>query len=75
MTDNFSDFERDTMDLLELRKRLGISQTVAYALANKNELPVPVIRIGRQFRFSRRAWDALMAAQHSGAPQERNSAA
>jgi excisionase family DNA binding protein len=56
----------DTMNLEEFALRMGISLTVAYELARKNELPVPVIRIGRQYRFSRRAFEALMNGQHNG---------
>jgi excisionase family DNA binding protein len=54
----------DTMSLEELARRIGISLTVAYELAKKNKLPIPAIRVGRQYRFSRRAYDALMDAQH-----------
>lgn len=67
--------QSDMMTLEELRKRMGISQTVAYRLAAKNALPIPVIRIGRQFRCSRRAWDALVNAQHAEAEQKSSSAA
>ncbi len=57
---------RDTLTLEELAQRLGISMTVAYELANRDDLPVPVIRVGRRFLFSRHAYDALMAAQRAG---------
>lgn len=56
--------DRDTLNLEELAVRMGISLTVAYELARRDELPVPVIRVGRQYRFSRRAYDALMTGQH-----------
>ncbi len=54
----------DTMTLDELRRRLGISATVAYELANQDALPVPVIRVGRRYLVSRKAYDALMKQQH-----------
>lgn len=73
MTQNGNDFERDTMSLDELRKRMGISPTVAYALANRNALPIPIFRIGRQFRASRRAWENLMNQQHGTTEQEAGS--
>lgn len=53
----------DTLNLEELAQRMGISLTVAYELAKADRLPVPVIRVGRQYRFSRRAYDALMSGQ------------
>lgn len=56
--------DSDAMTLEELAHRMGISLTVAYELARRDNLPVPVIRVGRQYRFSRRAYDALMAGQH-----------
>lgn len=57
--------EADTMSLDELAQRLGVGLTQAYAMARTDSLPVPVIRVGRQYRFSRRAYDALMSGQHT----------
>lgn len=58
------DFEADTMSLEEFAARLGISLTTAYEKAQRDVLPVPRIPgIGR-YRFSRRAYDELMARQH-----------
>jgi excisionase family DNA binding protein len=57
--------DRDTMNLEEFATRMGISLTVAYELARKNDLPIPVIRVGRQYRFSRRAYETLMDGQHT----------
>lgn len=56
--------ERDWMTLEELAQRMGIGLTAAYELANQDRLPVPAHRIGRQFRFSRPAYDALLHRQH-----------
>lgn len=66
MATNITAIDRDTMNLEELAHRMGVSLTVAYELAKNNRLPVPVIRIGRQYRFSRKAYDALMSEQHAG---------
>jgi excisionase family DNA binding protein len=66
MATNITAIDRDTMNLEELAHRMGISLTVAYELAKANRLPVPVIKIGRQYRFSRKAFDALMNGQHAG---------
>jgi excisionase family DNA binding protein len=52
------------MTLKELQERMGISPTTAYELARKDELPVPALRIGRQFLFSRRAYERLCAETH-----------
>lgn len=57
-------YSRDTMTLDELARRMGISLTVAYELARRDDLPVPVIRVGRRYLFSRHAYEALLAAQH-----------
>lgn len=54
----------DTLTLDEIARRMGISYGTAYELAVQNKLPVPVIRAGRQYRFSRRAFDQLMNQQH-----------
>ncbi len=58
--------ERDTLTLEELAHRMGISMTVAYELAQRDRLPVPMIRAGRRYLFSRRAYEALLDAQHPG---------
>lgn len=56
--------EADMMTLEEIAKRLRIGMTAAYELANRDALPVPVIRVGRRFLFSRPAYERLLAAQH-----------
>lgn len=54
----------DTLTLEELSRRMGISRTTAYELARRNDLPVPVIRVGRRFLFSKRAYEVLLNEQH-----------
>lgn len=61
--------EHDWMTLEELARRMGIGMTAAYELANADRLPIPAHRIGRRFRFSRRAYDAILARQHRGNPR------
>lgn len=58
-----------TMTIPEVAETFGISRTQAYELASQNELPVPVIRIGRQLRVSRALVDDLLSRTH---PQEDN---
>ena len=62
--------ERDTLTLEELAHRMGISMTVAYELAQRDKLPVPTLRAGRRYLFSRRAYEALLDAQHEPHPDQ-----
>lgn len=56
---------RETLNIEDVGKMLGISRAVAYDLARRNKLPVPVIRIGRRMVVSRRALEDLLNA-HKG---------
>lgn len=58
----------ETMSLEELLSAFGIGTTAGYQLARENRLPIPAIRVGRQFRFSRRAFERLMDATHEEQP-------
>lgn len=51
-----------TMTIPEVAKALGISRGLAYDLARRNELPVPVIRLGKRMVLSRKAVEALLEA-------------
>jgi excisionase family DNA binding protein len=54
--------ERLTMSIRELAQTLGISNNLAYNLARKNDLPVPVINLGgKRMVVSRAAVLKLMA--------------
>lgn len=53
----------DTMSIRELASRLGIGKSAVYELAQRDELPVPTIRVGRQYKFSRRAVEALLGVE------------
>lgn len=64
MSERHTTAASDFMTLKELQERMGISPATAYELARKNQLPIPTIRVGRQFRFSRKAYEQLLATQH-----------
>ncbi len=56
--------ERQTLNIEDVAKRLGINRSTAYDLARRDQLPVPVIRLGRRMVVSRHALDALLSTQH-----------
>ncbi len=56
--------DRLTLNIEDVAKLLGINRSTAYELARRDELPVPVIRLGRRMVVSRHALDAVLAAQH-----------
>ena len=56
------DSERLTMTIPEAAKALGISRGLAYDLARRDELPVPVIKLGRRMVLSHRAVEVLLEA-------------
>lgn len=59
--------ESVTMTLAELATCLHIGKTKAYDLARHNQLPVPTLKVGREFRFSR---PALQRWLESGGTQD-----
>ena len=61
--------EPDVMTLEEMAQRMGRSYHVVYELARQDRLPVPVIRVGRRYLFSRKAYEQVMNAQHEPEPQ------
>ena len=56
--------QADAMPIKELAERTGTHYTTVWELARRNELPVPVFRVGRRYFVSRKAYDELMSAQH-----------
>ena len=56
------DIARETVNIDVAAQKLGISRAVAYRLARRDELPVPVIRIGRRMVLSLRALEAVLSA-------------
>lgn len=51
-----------TMTIPEVARVLGISRGLAYDLARRDALPVPLIKCGRRMVISRRAVEALLEA-------------
>ncbi len=56
---NDSRTESPTMTIPEVAKALSLGLIVTYQLARQNKLPVPVLRLNKQYRVGRLA---LMAA-------------
>jgi excisionase family DNA binding protein len=52
------------LTLAEFASLVGISSTAAYELAQQNGLPVPVWRVGRQYRISKAAYEAMLTPHH-----------
>jgi len=46
----------------EVARMLGVSRNLAYDLAKRDALPVPVIKLGRRMVLSRKAVEALLEA-------------
>jgi excisionase family DNA binding protein len=64
MVANVPPLERDTLTLMEFAELLGMSYTTIHLLAQQNRLPVPVSKIGRQYRISRVAYRRWLERQH-----------
>ncbi len=50
------------MSIPEFARACSISRALAYDLARRDALPVPVIRLGRRMVLSRRAVEALLGS-------------
>ena len=61
-TDATDRYRTATLTIEEVAARLGIART-AFALAKRNALPVPVIRLGRRLVVSRELVDRLLAGE------------
>ncbi len=61
---------RQTVNIEDVGRALGISRHTAYTLARRDQLPLPVIRVGRRLVVSRSALDDLLSrrkdSQHDG---------
>jgi len=55
--------EKLTITIPEFAKVFSISRGLAYDLARRNELPVPVIRLGKRMVLSRKAVEGLLSAK------------
>ena len=56
-----ADNERLTMTIVEFARACSISRGLAYDLARRDALPIPVIRLGRRMVLSRKAVEALLS--------------
>jgi len=54
------DNQRLTMTIPEFAEAAGISKNLAYDLARREKLPVPVIKLGKRMVLSRKAVLALL---------------
>lgn len=54
------DTSRQTINIESVGKMLGISRTAAYQLARLDQLPVPVIHLGKRMVVSKRAIEELL---------------
>lgn len=64
MVANVTPLERDALTLSEFAELIGISYTTCHLLAQQDRLPVPVSKIGRQYRISRVAYRRWLERQH-----------
>lgn len=62
MTTAAQDIERMTVNIESAARMLGISRAVAYELARRDQVPVPVIRLGRRMVVSKRALEDVLNA-------------
>lgn len=58
------DAEPDTFTLYDLARLWGVNYSTVWELARRDALPIPVMRVGRRYLVSRKAYEALMSAQH-----------
>ena len=56
------DARRRTVNIETVAKELGIGRGLAYELARRDALPVPVISLGRRLVVSREALDRVLMA-------------
>ena len=54
--------EQLTMTIPEFARACSISRGLAYELAKRDALPVPVIKLGRRMVLSRKAVEVLLEA-------------
>jgi predicted DNA-binding transcriptional regulator AlpA len=58
-----SQAERRTLTIPEVATALGLGRSTAFALAKRDALPVPVIRLGRRLVVSRELVERLLAGE------------
>src|SRR5438093_761924 len=57
--------ERAILTVEELSTMLGISPDLVYELVRTNQVPVPVIRLGRKIRFPRAAVESYLRMEQT----------
>jgi hypothetical protein len=55
--------KRATATLPEFAARYGIARSTAYELAKRNQLPIPVIRLGRRMVVSRALMERVLSSE------------
>lgn len=63
MATRVQEVSRQTLNIEAAGKMLGISRAVAYELARRDQLPVPVIRLGHRMVVSKRAIEEVLNAR------------
>jgi excisionase family DNA binding protein len=58
-----TEIQKATLTIEEVAARLGIARSTAFALAKRDALPVPVIRLGRRLVVSRELIERLLAGE------------
>lgn len=59
--------EPQTYSLAEVARLLGVGYTSAHQMAQAGTLPVPAIRVGRQYRFPKAAVHRLLCIEQDAA--------
>jgi predicted DNA-binding transcriptional regulator AlpA len=62
MAAKVQEISRETLNIEAVGRVLGVSRAVAYELARRDELPVPVIRLGRRMVVSKRALEEVLSS-------------
>ena len=65
-----NDSSRETLTIEEVGRVLGINRATAYALAQQDRLPVPVIRLGRRLVVGRAALERVLMQGHTGSKSD-----
>jgi len=66
---------RLTLTIEEVAAALGIDRSTAYDLAARDDLPVPVIRLGRRLVVGRTALERVLAGEVLGRERSGDDAA
>jgi excisionase family DNA binding protein len=53
----------DVLTVAEVAERLDLNPTTVYRMLAQNRFPVPALRIGGRWKFSRRVLDAYLSQE------------